>query len=368
MWGFFTYLLNVQGNIIPFLRSEFQLSYRAVSLHSSALAAGMIVSGLFGDRLLRHCGRRRTLWLGAFGMSAGAAVLGLAPAAWATIGSCALIGTLGALVPMVVITVLADLHGERKNVAFTEASAVSYGFALIAPLVMSLCLALSLGWRIAVLLGMCFGGLIARWSGRLPSAVLPTTAAVGRITLPAAYWAYWGALGLGAAIEFCILLWAPEFLERVVGLSKAAAAAGAAAFFVAMLLGRTVGSGLIRFITAQRLFPVALTVTVLGFLLYWGLHRPPWAIMGLFVLGLGVALLFPLSFGLAIGTAGAHAEAATARIAMAVGLAILCMPALLGALADRVGLHSAHLLVAGLVGVALLCFVAAQGLQRQTKG
>jgi hypothetical protein len=63
--GFYIYAVNVQGNVVPFLQAEFALSYRAVSLHSSAIAAGIILVGLFGDRAARrpsrfHVGRRRT--------------------------------------------------------------------------------------------------------------------------------------------------------------------------------------------------------------------------------------------------------------------------------------------------------------------
>ncbi len=136
MLGFFTYLLNIQGNILPFLKLELDLSFRAVSLHASAIAAGMIVVGLFGDRLVRRYGRRHVLWLGAAGASLGAILLCLAPAAWASIASCALIGCLGALIPAIVPALLADLHGPGRDVAITEASAVSYAFAIAAPLAM----------------------------------------------------------------------------------------------------------------------------------------------------------------------------------------------------------------------------------------
>jgi hypothetical protein len=37
---------------------------------------------------------------------------------------------------------------------------------------------------------------------------------------------------------------------------------------------------------------------------------------------------------------------------------------LLGALADEVGLHRAHLMVPGLVALALICFAVAQALER----
>src|SRR5208282_1424372 len=37
----FAYFLNIQGNIIPFLRDELALSYWEVSLHPAALAGGL---------------------------------------------------------------------------------------------------------------------------------------------------------------------------------------------------------------------------------------------------------------------------------------------------------------------------------------
>ena len=127
------------------------------------------------------------------------------------------------------------------------------------------------------------------------------------------------------------------------------------------------GSGLLRRIAAERLFPLALLVTFLGFLIYWGFHRPPMAIVGLFVLGLGIALLYPLTISFAIGAAGARRDTASARAALAGFLALLVCPALLGGFADKIGLHLAHLIVPGLVVVALICFVVGQALQGQTK-
>jgi fucose permease len=82
------------------------------------------------------------------------------------------------------------------------------------------------------------------------------------------------------------------------------------------------------------------------------------------VLGLGVALLYPLTLGFAIGAAGERGDTASARFMLAAGIAIASMPVLLGALADEVGLHRAHLMVPGLVALALICFVVAQALER----
>ena len=54
--GFYLYSVNLQGNVVPFLQAEFALSYRAVSLHSSAIAVGIILVGLLGDGSRRGSG------------------------------------------------------------------------------------------------------------------------------------------------------------------------------------------------------------------------------------------------------------------------------------------------------------------------
>jgi MFS family permease len=184
---------------------------RAVSLHFSAIAVGMIAVGLFGHRIIRRLGRRRALWFAAGGASAGAVLLCLAPAAWASIGSCALIGAPGGLIPATVFALLAEAQGEHRDEAFSEGTAVSYVFAILGPLAMSLCLSLSLGWRSAVLLGVVIGGAVVLLLRNVPIADPADLPATERASLPAAYWAYWCMLGAVVALEFSVLFWAPRF-------------------------------------------------------------------------------------------------------------------------------------------------------------
>jgi MFS family permease len=73
--GFYLYSVNLQGNVVPFLQAEFALTYRAVSLHSSAIAVGIILVGLLGDRVEARLGRGRTLWLGIGGLAGGSTLL-----------------------------------------------------------------------------------------------------------------------------------------------------------------------------------------------------------------------------------------------------------------------------------------------------
>src|SRR5215470_14911439 len=155
--GFYLYSLNLQGNVVPFLQAEFGLSYRAVSLHSSAIAAGIILVGLFGDRVEARLGRRRTLWLGLGGLAGGSTLLCLAPAPWASIAACFLMGALGGLLPAIVPAVLADLHGPRRAEAYAGQAVVAYVFGLAAPLASGFAIWAGLGWRAAVLFGVALG-------------------------------------------------------------------------------------------------------------------------------------------------------------------------------------------------------------------
>ncbi|MDE2383913.1 MAG: MFS transporter [Alphaproteobacteria bacterium] len=354
--GFFTYLLNIQGNILPFLQSELKLSYRDASLHFSAIALGMIVVGLFGDGITGRLGRRNALWLASASVMAGAVLQCLAPNAATSIASCFLIGCPGSLIPAIAFGLIGDIQKEHSDVAFGEASAITYVFGILGPLAISLSLMLGAGWRNALLLGAALGVIIVFSFRRVVIADVAQGPEGRHGRLPPAYWAFWCLLASVVALEFSVLFWAPAYLERVAGLSTATAAASAAAFSVAMIVGRAAGSFLVRRISAPKLLVAALLVSAGGFLVYWGVAQSTAAVAGLFMLGLGIAPLYPLTVGLAIAAAGPQTASASARFMLAVGISILSMPALLGALADAFGLHAAHLVLPGLVlaGLAFL--------------
>jgi MFS family permease len=367
LFGFFTYLLNIQGNVVPFLKSELDLSFWAVSLHSSAVAVGLIAVGLLGDWVRRRIGRPNALRLAVGGMATGAVLLCLARASWASIASCAILGFFGGLIPSIASAILADIHREERDTAFAEATAISYAFGILGPLTTGLFLWFALGWRYAVVGGAVFGGLVLLRFRRLslPASASDGVSRHGR--LPGPYWAYWCLGVAGIALEFSILLWAPTFLEQVTKFPAAWAAAIAAGFSFGMLLGRFATSFLVRWVPAGYVFMLALLITLVGFGLYWGFNQPAAVVLGIFALGLGIGPLYPLTLGFAIGAAPRAIDVASARFMLAAGAAILLAPIILGRLADEVGLRVAHLMVPALVATALVCFLIAQAMQRRTK-
>ena len=364
--GFFQFVVSLQGNIFPFLRVELDISYRTIGLHPTAFACGIILVGLLGPRVISQFGRRRMLMVGVFGFATAAVLLCLAPAAPVSIASFALLGLSGAFIPVIVFSTLADVHAEKRAVAFNEATAIASMFGIIAPILTGLCVYAGLGWRSAVMAGVAYGVAVLASLTRVGVPAFDTAASAPSGMLPLAYWAYWTAVAFGIATEFCVLLWAPTFLESVVGLSAAAAATAAVSFALAMAVGRLAGSRILRMIAVPTLFVTAVTVALVGFLFYWGTSDAAVSIAGLFVLGFGISLFYPLVSGQAIGaTPVAQHDRASARTAIAGGVAILTMPGLLGELAGRVGLHNAHLLVPTLIVAMLAAFLVGRELERR---
>jgi cyanate permease len=89
----------------------------------------------------------------------------------------------------------------------------------------------------------------------------------------------------------------------------------------------------------------AITLSALGFAVFW-LAPVPWlAVVGLVVLGLGDSMHFPLGIALVVAHSGGQPDLAVSRSSYAAALAFGVSPFLLGVLADATGPHPAFLLV-----------------------
>jgi fucose permease len=359
--AFYGYFINILGPITPFLKEELGLSYTISSLHFTAFATGILLIGLSGQIVIRRIGRWHALWIGAFGLSAGALVLvaGRSPAV--TIGAAFGMGLVGSLILVIVPSLLSDRHGELRAVAISEANVISSLVATAAPLLVGWFAPSPGGWRLAlgvaaftpILLRLGFGKVT------LPqSASSQGRSADTRRPLPILYWVYWVALVLAVSVEFCMISWSADYLEKSLGLSKIDAAQAVSLFLGAMIVGRLAGSRLVHRFSAQRVIIGSVLVAGVGFLMFWTASTAALGLAGLFVTGLGVASLYPLILSLAIGTASDNTIQASARATLASGTAILALPLVLGRLADLVGIQQAYGVVAMLlISVFLIVFV-----------
>lgn len=356
MLAYYAYLQASLGPLMPFLGAELELSYTMRALHISAFALGMILAGLTADALARRLSRRAVFWGGGAGMALGVLLLTLARTPILTITSSLLMGFLGTYLLVMVQATLSDHHRERRAIAFTESNIAASISATLAPILVSQMENIGVGWRAALILG-AFAWLVITlvFSGeRIPpsESIVPSQ---GRNAgnLPYTYWLYWLVIALSVAVEWSMIFWGADFLENVVGLSKVNAAGSMAIFFAAMLIGRISGSRLTRMLPTSRLLIAAILTALVGFPVFWLAQTPALNLIGLFLVGLGVANLFPLTLSAASGVAAAQSNKASARVSFAAGTAILIAPQVLGSTADQIGIHNAFG-IAGVLIVAVL--------------
>jgi fucose permease len=194
----------------------------------------------------------------------------------------------------------------------------------------------------------------------------PAKAAGGRMRLPLAYWAFWCLIALETGAEWSVVYWGASFLASDSPLSKADAATAMAAFFLAMLIGRAIGSRLTRALPGLLVLATSLGIALVGFPLFWLVPSPLVRIVGLFIVGLGLANIYPLGVALATGAAPGQADRASARLSVAAGLSALIAPFILGALADHIGIGQAFGIAIPLLALALLAAGLARRVQATT--
>ncbi len=359
MLSYFAYLIGALGPAVPFLRNELNINYTVSAFYLSAFAAGLVIAGFTNSWMVKRFGRSTLFWGGGFVMALGTVGLTLGLTAEVGIVSVFVAGLFGSYLLVNVQSTLSDLHGNNRAYALTEANVFAVLASSAAPLAVGFGEAQGWTWRFAFLVGIFIWALVFIWMRRRISLPVrkvepvtqSTTAKHGK--LPRAFWAYWVVVFFAVAIEWCIVFWASTYMETVVGLSKEAAAASVTLFTVGQFIGRAVGSRLIRRYPSGKLILIAAAILLFGFPMFWLGQTPVVNAFGLFVCGLGVANLFPLTLSLTSAVGMSNPDAASGLTSMSSGIAILLTPQFLGIIADRLGIQSAYFIVAPL-GVAII--------------
>jgi MFS family permease len=338
--GLFAFLETAVGPSMPFLRDHLDIGYTVASLHFTAFAAGAVTSGLTADRLVGRWGRGRLLWGGITGMTAGGVLLAVSPSVIGTIAGVFAMGFLGTFFLVTNQASLADLHGERRTVALTESNVVASAAAITAPLAVGAFDAIGLGWRFGLLAAVPIFVVLTAIFRTVPLPPAPIKEEHREEQkLPTVFWLVWVVMFLVASVEWCVAYWGADFLDSVVGLSKASAATAMSIFFAAMVAGRFAGARLARRYPSTTLLLGALTIASIGFPIFWLAGAPLVSLAGLFVAGFGIANLYPLTIATATGIVPHLADRATARIAIGGATALMLAPLVVGVLSDVVGMR-----------------------------
>lgn len=353
----YVFMLNVPGPVTNYLKDEFTMSYTLSSLHFSAFAAGVLVTGLFGAYFIPRFPRQKVLAFGALGLGVGGMILAFGRSPAVTIAGIFLMGCIGTLILSIYPAILDEEMGARSPVGISEANTIASLFAGLAPLLVGFLVQKAVGWRPAVVLiaavSLSLGGwLLLRFGGSPQSASARKIPAKQTGKLPGMYWIWWLALMLGIAVEYCIIYWGADFVEKVLGFSKNTATQSVSLFMAGMIIGRFFGSRLLERVPPMKLISGSISLSVFGFALFWSGISPLLGLVGLMLLGLGGANLYPVLVSMAIASAGELKAEAGARATLATGTAILFLPLVLGIVSDKMGIRLAYSTV-GLLFVLL---------------
>jgi fucose permease len=345
------YLLNGLGAVLPPLQRELRVSRGEVAFYPSLFAAGLVVVGLVGGPLVTRIGRVAALRLAIAGLLLGGLLIA-APVRVVTLLGALLLGLAAALLIQLVPAVLAAYQPHASTARIGEANALASAASVLAPLAVSVSLAIGLGWRA----GYLAAPLLTLAAITLPAWRLALDASntldESQSGAPAPMLGRWVDLVAAVSVEFCFVFWAASAFIAWDHASLSQAPALASLFLVGMATARGLSVHIIRSISNPRvLMLVCAGVAAAGFGMFWAAPTLVLASAGLLLAGLGVALLYPTTVSRVVAAWPQAPDKAAARAALGSGLAIGGAPFLLAQLSDGVGLRTAFLIVPALLVV-----------------
>ncbi len=354
-WSWFVYGL---GASLALLRDDQGTPAWLGGLHGTALALGGVIGALVTPALNRRFGR---------GIMMRAAVIGMALCiVWflwpgtdvgSTLTAIFVTCFFGNISVVCVSAFIADHQGPASPAAFTENLGITAFAGLIAPLGVGLAASSVLGWRAGLLVAVaCFAAIEGARGRRLAVFGLPVAKGTERDRSPMPSLTWWaliaGTCYVGA--EFCLSLWGVDLLRERGDLSPAAAAAGLSTVLGGIFVGRVLGLRLTERVNPERLLRGALVMGLAAFMVAWLATMPVVLLTAFFFTGVGLALVWPMSMTRIMFSAQGRNDRAAALTLAMVTAAIGAAPFALGAFSEVVGIHTAFLIVPGLLVTSLV--------------
>jgi len=359
LMAYFGFALSLLGPAMPFIAEKIGLTYTEMGYHFTLLAVGNLFSSLVGDRVARRIGSSALAWIGVLlialmfiGVVFGTSLL-------MTLTFTFLYGVGIGILALISIEAIADTKPQFATKAYTEGN-IGGGTAMIAgPILIGIIAKTSLGWQASAFLPLiALIPVLAIFRGLpLPSlrqrAGSSTASSAKQTPLPLMFWIFGVLMILAVAIEWLITSWSPSFLTNVVGYQASTSALLVSVYAGSIVLGRLAGRRLLDLMSEGRLMVVSLVWILLAFPLYWLSSVPELNVLGLFLIGLGVGNLAPLSMSGAMAAASKSRSRASARFGMFPSIANVTMLQIVGILADQFGIQNAYSVVLVVTIVAI---------------
>jgi MFS family permease len=190
-------------------------------------------------------------------------------------------------------------------------------------------------------------------------ALLPANTDAGEAGTPAFARPTRALLALGV-ISFCVLLgegamadWSAVYLDNILNTGQGYAAAGYAAFSLAMAFGRLFGDRMVERVGPARIVRLGAAVAAIGLGLALAVGQQYVALLGFACAGLGFSIIFPTALSAAGRTEGMAAGPALAAVSTAGYTGFLVGPPAIGFAAELIGLGGALYIVVALSAIII---------------
>jgi FHS family L-fucose permease-like MFS transporter len=376
MWGFISV---INGTLLPHLRSVFELTYFQTGLIESVWFIGYLLASIPAAKLIERIGYQRALTTGLLVMTAGS--LGMILAAYiisypVTVASLFIVSCGIALLqvaanPYVAVIgppetseqrltlvqafnttgdVLAVIFGKYLILARTTAGTAAQGTQLTHAQRMADAQATELPYFIVAVVLAILAFLIGR--AKLPVLGAATARVSAEARRGLSIWNHRNLILGCVGIALCVLAeigvgsYFVNFVSQpsVANIPQDQAATYLTFFWAGMMVGRFAAAGLMRAMKPERVLAIFAMIAIAGSLIAVFVPGPA-AMYGLISVGLGISLMFPTIFALAIRGLGPLTEEGSGLLIMSIAGGALA--SLQGKVGDLVGLHWGFLVTAG---------------------
>lgn len=341
---------GVLGPLLPLIGADMPMSHTVESYHITGLAAGGFFIALVMEPLRARTGRWGAILVALLIGLIAAVLLNQAVNPAMTVAATTLLGIAvsGVLIPGQ--TILVARHMGRGAKFIGEAN-VAFAVGAVAATSILPVMVTWWGWRSFPLLQMVLLSGLAiplLFAARTEAQSIPERdltdpdrpAQAAR--RPAISYV---AMCAGVVVEWSLVFWLPTYFANITGLSEVVSASMSGWLFVAMMVSRYVGSGVMNRVQPGVVLVVSAIVTIGTVVLLFLTTNQVMATTVALLVGAAVANLYPAGMALVVAAHPATADRAVAKASTLVSLSVIISPLVLGSLADAVGLTRAFFVV-----------------------
>lgn len=334
--------MGMAGPLVPFLRADLSLNYAQAGLLFSAQSVGSFAVLILGGWLVHAFGKKKLLFVGALGFSAGMLATAFAPDFWWVLAGNVLIGTGMSLLDIGISTLCIDANQEGKGKALNLLHFYFGAGAVLGPLIALALGHLAGGWRWAfglAGLGPLVVAVLVPFL-RLPES--PEATAAQKFAVYRRPFLWLGALALlvYCGVEWGVGAWFPSYWKAIPGASALDPAWATSAFWMTFAVGRfVVGAWADRW-GFERFLSATIGATIVVIVLWILFPQPQAALVWVLIFGFLIAGQYPTFVALISHRYPEASGQVTSFLSVFASLGTFLWPPAVGAWADARGIEA----------------------------